>query len=317
MSASNDPENSDQPRRAGDRFRLDLKTRLLSADKESGIFRMVMEPDPRRYDKIERDEPGLWYIDKYFNTMFDFRDFASPEMVGLPIHASGRTVETASEYAEDRRKAVAQELASGDYSPPTQAARPHQSIDPNSERDIAFISVDICGSTALRRADSAGFEKARKILVRELGTTVGQFQGSILKTTGDGFIGYIDHPGFTTLVDSAIDLGGTLLRILHVGVNEALRQEGLPTLSVRIGADYGPAEICEVHVPLTGFAASELQSDALNRAVKIEQSCKPDTFRIGYDLYRLAHVQWLERCHQVPFDSNSVGIPDYKVFEVS
>jgi class 3 adenylate cyclase len=311
---SKDPK-ARRPRRAEERFRLDLTQEIVKIDEETRTFWAVLKPDPRRYSKIEREEEGDWYLDKYFNTVFDLRAFAHAAP-GVPIYTSERTVDSAEEYATERRSAVLSELQNGEYVAPAQPARAHKSLDLADERDLAFISVDICGSTALRQEDAVAFETAHRILVQELGATVGQFQGAILKTTGDGFIGFIDMPSFNTLADSAVDLGGTLLHVLHGAVNPALRAEGLPSLSVRIGADFGPAQIREVRVPLTGYSVPEVTSDALNRAVKIEQSCDPDTFRIGYDLYRLAHVQWLERCHAVNFDGKSVGIPGYEVFEV-
>lgn len=316
MSGEEDEgEKGRPPPRAEERFRLDLIQDIVKIDEEKKMFWAILKPDPRRYSKIEREEKGQWYIDNYFNTVFNLEDFVSSE-TGMPIYTSERTVDSAEDYATERRSAVLSELQNGEYVAPTQPARAHKSLELTEERDLAFISVDICGSTALRQKEPNAFETAHRILVQELGATVGQFQGTILKTTGDGFIGFIDMPSFNTLADSAVDLGGTLLHVLHGAVNPALQAKGLPTLSVRIGADFGPARIREVRVPLTGYSVPEVTSDALNRAVKIEQSCERDTFRIGYDLYRLTHVQWLERCHAVDFDGKSVGIPGYEVFEV-
>jgi class 3 adenylate cyclase len=317
MSERDDQTKRSRPvRRAAEKVRLDLKQEVVSMDEETRVVTMRMEPDPRRYDRIERNEPGTWYLDRYFNTAFRLEDFAD-QAAGLPVYASDRTVDSAPEYAAERRAAVQRELQTGEHVSPTQGAKPHTPLSAaDEERDMAFISVDICGSTAYRRRDPQGFDTAYRILLQELGSTVGQFQGSILKATGDGFIAYLDFPGFTVLVDSTIDLGGTMLQILHGAVNPAIEEAGLKSLSVRIGADYGPAVVREMRVPLTGFAGPEVTSDALNRAVKIEQSADPNTYRIGYDLYRLAHVQWLERCHPVEFDGEKVGIPGYQVFEL-
>lgn len=302
--------------RAAERMRLDLAQEVMSIDEETRTVLFRMEPDPRRYDRIESDEPGTWYLDRYFNTAFRLEDFGE-QMGGLPVYGSNRTVDSAAEYAAERRVAVQHELQTGECTPPKQAARRHTALSASDdERDIAFLSVDIGGSTAYRRRDPQGFDTAYRIFLRELGTTVGQFQGTVLKTTGDGFIAFLDLPSFTVLVDSTIDLAGSLLHVLHQAVNPAIEEAGLQPLSVRIGADYGPAIVREMQVPITGFSAPEVTSDALNRAVKIEQSCHPNTCRIGYDLYRLAHVQWLERCHPVEFDGDQVGIPDYEVFEL-
>ncbi|HQV03039.1 MULTISPECIES: adenylate/guanylate cyclase domain-containing protein [unclassified Novosphingobium] len=315
---SDDPDQTRKdrpPRRAQEHFRLDLTREVVAIDDESGLVRMVLTPDPRRYQKIDREEEGNWFLDKYFQTVFNLNDFVSGAS-GLPVFASERTVDSIEEYASERQAAVASELRDGAYIRPRQSGREHRELELEEEKNVAFVSVDICGSTALRQAHPEGFEASHRILMQELGATVGQFQGSILKTTGDGFIALLDLPSFNVLADSAFDLGGSLLHVLHGAVNPALEGEGFPKLSVRIGADFGPAQIRAINVPLTGFRTLEVTSDALNRAVKIEQSCAPDSFRVGYDLYRIGHVQWLERSYAVDFDDQCVGIPGYQVFEV-
>lgn len=296
--------------------RLDMIQQVVSIDEDTRIVRVALKPDPRRYVTLEQDGETL-YLDRFFNTAFRLEDFANQSMAGLPIFASDKTIESAPDYAAKRRSAVETELRTGNYAPPEERARAHSPLEPaDIERDMAFISVDICGSTAYRRRDPEGFDVAHRVLLQELGTAVGQFQGSLLKTTGDGFIAFVDGPGFTVLADSTVDLGGSMLRILTDAVNPALEAAGHAPLSIRIGADYGPALVREVRVPMIGFSHPDVTSDALNRAVKIEQSCAANTFRIGYDLYRCVHVQWLERSRPVEFDGTEVGIPGYRVFEV-
>ena len=298
------------------RMRLDLVEKVHSFDETMRIVKLSLVPDPRRYDLVEK-EGGTWYIDRYFHTLFRLEDFAEAPMAGLPVFASDRTINSAPEYAARRKDAISSELRTGEHQPPDERPRSHDNLSANdAEREMAFLSVDICGSTAYRRRDPKGFDLAYQILLQELGTVVGQFQGSLLKATGDGFVAYVDGPGFTVLVDSAIDLGSSLLCILGDAINPAIEAHGLQPISIRIGADYGPAVVREVRVVATGFVALDVTSDALNRAVKIEQSADPDSFRIGYDLYRLAHVQWLERSFKVDFDGESVGIARYEVFEV-
>jgi hypothetical protein len=68
---------------------------------------------------------------------------------------------------------------------------------------------------------------------------------------------------------------------------------------------------------LTGFTTREVASNALNLAVKIEESAGSGEFLIGRNLYELIHVQWLERAEEVTFDGESVGIPGYKTYRIS
>ena len=299
-----------------ERMRIDFVQVVQSVDKESRIVCGYLTPDPRRYDQVQK-AGGTWYRDRYFDTLFRLEDFADSSLAGLPIFSSNRSINSAPEYAAKRKDAIVMELKTGEHQLPIEAARPHGQLSANgSERDMAFLSVDICGSTPYRRRDPQGFDRAFKIILEELGTVVGQFQGSLLKTTGDGFIAYLDGPSFNVLVDSTADLGGSLLRVHNDAINSAIEAEGLQPLAIRIGADFGPAIAREVRVTTTGYVNLEVTSDALNRAVKIEESAKPNTFRIGYNLYRQLHVQWLERSHQVAFVGDSVGIPGYQVFEV-
>jgi class 3 adenylate cyclase len=121
---------------------------------------------------------------------------------------------------------------------------------------------------------------------------------------------------FTSLCDAAIDMGLSLLVVLRDSVNPALEEVGQGPLKIRIGADYGPAQIRQLEVPATGFSQSEVASDALNRAVKVEQTCGENEFRIGRRLYELVHVQWLERAQEMEFDGASVGIPGYKTYRM-
>jgi class 3 adenylate cyclase len=310
-----DDQRDHRIKRAAMRCRMDLIQEIISFDRETGRLEARMLPDPRRHIKIDSDEPGTWYLDKYLNEAVRLEGMAQ-SMGGVPIFASGRTVSSASEYADERRSALEQEFDTGEYVPPRESGRPHAALSAEEERDVSFISLDICGSSAYRQRDPAGFDKAFSILLRELGSTVGQFDGSLLKITGDGFIAFIDVPSFTILADSTADLCGTMLHVLHSGVNPAIAKAGLEPLSVRIGADYGPAAVRQLAVPLTGYTSTEVSSDALNRAVKIEQSCDSNTVRIGFDLYRILHVQWMERCRKVEFDGEKVGISGYEVFQL-
>ncbi|SPA21981.1 conserved hypothetical protein [Cupriavidus taiwanensis] len=293
--------------------RFDFSIEVLSTDNNTRTVQFCARPDPRRYDSVTID--GVpYYRDRYLETLIAGEEMAR-EMSGLPIFHLQPSIKSAPEYALARKQAAVQELSGHGHTPPPERATQHQEYS-DSLRDIAFLSVDICGATAHRRRDAAGFERAYDLFLKELGTLVGQFNASILKTTGDGFIAYIDHPSFTSQCDATVDLGLSLLVLLRDAVNPALAMVDLAPLSIRIGADYGPSTTRKVLIPSTNFQAMEVASDALNRAVKIQESCEPGTLRIGRELYELVHVQWLERAAPVQFDHRAVGIDNYRVYEI-
>lgn len=283
-------------------------------DSGDGTMRVRAKPDARRYDQIKID--GVrYYRDKYLHTLISLDEMVH-KMKGLPIYSLSPSIDSTPAYATRRQEFVTEQLKGGAYVPPEEKATPHQNFRTGVTCDIAFLSVDICGATAYRRKDAPGFDKAYAIFIQELGALVGHFHGAILKTTGDGFIAYIDHPSFTSQCDAAVDLGLSLIAFSIRTLNPALKSTGLKPISIRVGADFGSATSRVVSVPSTNYRDMEVASDALNRAVKIEESCRPNQFRIGRDLYELIHVQWLERSEEVQFKGSSVGIEGYKVYKV-
>ena len=300
--------------------RMDFKIEVVETDEATRTAIICLVPDPRRYEKSTIDGE-THYIDKYLRTAISeelMLEMCANQAKELPFYALSARIESTPDYAASRKTALESELQGGGYVPPTEKPIAHRALDTcTAEKSLVFLSVDICGSTALRSANRAGFDRAYELFVRELGTVVGQFNGTLLKVTGDGFVAYIDYPAFTQQCDHAIDMGLSFLVVLNESINPSLVSAGLPALRIRVGADYGDAVVRQVEIASTGFVAPDVASDALNRAVKIEQSAGEDEFRIGRHLYELIHVQWLERTTEVPFDASSIGVPDYKVYKVN
>lgn len=318
MIVDNVPQRDDDGEDHRVKMRFDLVSEVVKADDSTRTVYMVMKPDPRRYDEVViAGKPH--YLDKYLRHIVEVEEFtraAVGQMQGLPIAYDPPSIESAASYAQQRQSAVKGELGGAGYSSPSEKARAQTDVyRATTERDLVFLSVDICGSSFLRKLDYESFEKSYQIFFRELATSVGHFHGSILKATGDGFIAYLDGRPFTTQCDNAIDLGLTFLSLLREGINPVLRAEGLPEIQIRVGGDYGKASIRKIEVPATGYATSEVASDALNRTVAIEQSAQRGELRIGRSLYELIHVQWLERCEQVSCDAD-VKLADYQVYVV-
>lgn len=313
--ATRNPEDDDSAQLG----RMDFQIEVVRLDEASRSASIRIVPDPRRYEQADIDGKRH-YIDKYLLTAISeekMAELCANRTEALPLYALSARINSAPAYAAARKVALDCELQGGGYIPPIEKPLAHRALEIDAGgKNLVFLSLDVCGSTALRRSNRSGFDHAYELLVRELGTVVGQFNGALLKVTGDGFIAYIDYPGFTRQCDHAIDLGLSLLRVLRESINPALRQAGLPAIKVRIGADYGSAVVRQVEIAATGFMAPEIASDALNRAVKIEQSAEEDEFRIGRRLYELIHVQWLERATAVSFDSSTIGLEDYKVYRV-
>jgi len=299
---------------------MDFTVETIHCDDRSRSAYFALVPDARRYTVVE-EHGERFFLDKYLKHLIPFdemRENMARQMPGLPLFSLSPTIKSTPDYAYGRRGTIVEDLHTGRYTPPSEEAMPHQRFEDNPRpRDIAFLSMDVCESTKKRAANPEAFEGAYAVLFRELGTVVGQFNGALLTSTGDGFIAIIDFPAFTCQCDAAVDLGLSLIVVLRDAVNPALEQAGLAPLQIRIGADYGPANLRRHEIPATGFSRDEVASDALNRACKIEKSASPNQFRIGRRLYELIHVRWLERADRVPFDGANVGIPGYQVYRVT
>lgn len=319
MATERDNDWRDKDEAGKVRARFDFEIEPIRSDQTTKIVTVRVQPHRKRYSTVEVNGKRH-YLDKFLHTIVPeeaIKEMAVAQFGGLPVIYNPPSIESASEYASVRQRAIAAELRGESYVVPAEKARPQaQPSFAEGARFLTFLSVDICGSSGLRRRDLEAFERAYDIFLRELATSVGHFHGAILKTTGDGFIATIASEGYTTQCDNTVDLGLTFLAVLQGSVNPALEAAGLPSLSIRVGADYGAARLRKITVPATGFDSPEVASDALNRAVKIEQTAAANELRIGRGLYELVHVQWLERCEEVEFDGNDVGIEGYQVYKV-
>ena len=307
------------PKRKHERFRIDLAIEAFAYNDDTGIMNAALIFDPRRYEKKDLEGKSL-YWDKYLDYYLpeDVMGNIADQGSGLPIYHMSPKIDDSSAYAENRLEALRSELVTGTHLAPQEKPYPQSKLGKDAGRPVTFISVDICGATALRGKDAAAFDQAHEILIRELGTVVGQFGGSILKPTGDGFIAFNDQESFTNQCDNTINMGITLIHVLRDSVNLALKEKGLPELHVRLGAEHGDdAVLKEFNIPAMGFTAIDAVSDALNRAVKIQETCGIDEFRIGRRLYELIHVQWLERAKEVQTElTDQLGISHYKIYRV-
>ncbi|NIJ79612.1 hypothetical protein [Xanthomonas cannabis] len=296
--------------------RLDMQIEIMSINEETRTASFKAIPDPRRYDRVEIDGKKL-YLDRYLDLLVPFEDFAE-QLAGLPVFSLSPRILSTPAYAGERKEAIGDSLAGKVMRRPSTAPAQHKEL-PNvrHKRSLAFLSVDICSSTSLRLRDPDRFDKSADILINELKILAGQFNATVLKPTGDGFIVYLDHPSFDCQCDNIVDLGVSMLRLTDQAIRPALKAASLPALNIRVGADYGAASVQPKAIDDIGYKWTHVASNALNLAVKIEQSASPNTMRIGRDLYELIHVQWLERTTpkgELKFDEIEAA---YRIYEIS
>jgi len=300
--------------------RLDFTVEYKNLNEETGYVEAIMQPNTRRYHEVNHKDE-LHLLDIYTKELIPKKSFfeqMSNSTHGLPIYQLSPNIESTKQYAANRNEALKNEFKSGKYIAPSENAMKHLEVsDFSGEKWIGFLAIDIVGSTKLSVEYNEKYAKAYKIFMREIGTLFGMFNASIFKHTGDGFIAYMDHPSFTRIADNLVDLGCSIIQILFEGINPILVKNNLPKLSVRVGAECGFSKINQVIIPETGFKSIDIMSDAINRSVKIESSSEVNGFAIGQALYRTLHIDWLERCTQIEFDSKKVGLKKYNVYKLT
>ena len=151
--------------------RMDFTMDVVHADDETRTAHIVIAPDPRRYRIVELDGKRF-YLDKYLDYYIgvdDMNESMAQQMAGLPIFHLSPNISSTPNYAAARRAALKSDLRTGNYTPPEEPALPHRRFEENPQaRGIAFLSIDICGSTAQRHADPEGFDRAYAILLVSL-----------------------------------------------------------------------------------------------------------------------------------------------------
>lgn len=105
-------------------MRADFISEVESFDETAGVARMRMQPDPRRYVKVERDGETL-YVDKYLRTAFTLDVMAAGAWDGVPSYNFQPRIESTIDYAVARQSALASEMSSGEYLPPAESPREH------------------------------------------------------------------------------------------------------------------------------------------------------------------------------------------------
>jgi len=152
--------------------------------------------------------------------------------------------------------------------------------------------VDLVGSTNLTL--SLPEEKVVTIIssfAQEMAYTVTQFGGYMLKFVGDAVLAYFNAENDLIYpADNIINCAKSMLRVITVGINPVLTDNGYPPLAAKIGIDHGQNIIVRYgsdkrksHVDILG--------PSMNMAAKIQNMAEPNQLLIGGDVYNKLHPE--------------------------
>lgn len=156
---------------------------------------------------------------------------------------------------------------------------------------MTVLFIDLVGSTSMIL--NLPKEKLATIFTtfaQEIAYVIKRHDGFVLKFVGDAVIGYFVAEGLSVSVASrAVTCAESMLKVLKVGINPILKNNGLPELKVKIGIDYGDNTIVrygddlqEAHVDILGTSVS--------MAAKIQNLAQPDQIMVGHDVYSKLHA---------------------------
>lgn len=283
------------------RFRMDFEVEVTSWDEESRTFTAIFHPDLRRYEWKEIDGKRNLY-DKLDNVYFpesvfreSFRLFA-----GQPIYFQPPRIEDAEAYITSRKPHI-QDALEGRVHPPTFEDKSEEFLQSLATDKLAFviISLDIIGSTKLATAtDAETYTRLISVALYELSEIIPQFHGHVLKYTGDGLIAYFPEPSFITKNDLAIDCALTLRGLVYRILNPILKEQGFPTIGVRIGLDAGEAYVETIGSPATK-QHKDIIGSVVSLAAKMQALAEPGGIYLGDTVERNLHAAWRQICEPV------------------
>ncbi len=145
--------------------------------------------------------------------------------------------------------------------------------------------VDMVNSTSVtaRMTNSNDVKKYYEIFINTMATITRNFEGKVIKNTGDSVISY-----FPNTCDSAnecafrnvLECCLTMIAANSV-INDKLYEETLPAMKYRISVDYG-----KVHVAKSNTSGTDdLFGTTVNICAKINRYAEPNSMVIGSDLY--------------------------------
>jgi two-component system, OmpR family, response regulator ChvI len=158
-------------------------------------------------------------------------------------------------------------------------------------QDCCVCFIDIVDSTRITTVEIGQSEKIKSyysIFINTMAAIARDFDGTIIKNTGDSLIFYFPKTTGPIANISMIDLknvfecGLTMIAVNPV-INAKLKEKELPGLSYRISADYGKVEVAK---SLTS-TNEDLFGPTVNLCSKINSRACPNQMVIGNNLYKI------------------------------
>ena len=306
------------------RFRMDFTIKVVSGDEKSGKVEFTLEPDPRRYERREKNGESYLY-DRFENLLFHEKTFFEnvvQQLAGKPFYYQPQLIEDSEAYARSRRDQI-KAMLEGFQEPFAFSDKSEDFLESLSvdEHEFVIASIDVVGSTKIATTmEPKEYTRLIGTILFELSEIVPKFHGHVLKYTGDGIIAYFPAPSFIIKNDLALDCVLSARLLVRDVLNPLLADRGYPSVELRIGLDSGEAHVVSIGSPETK-RHKDIIGAIVSLAAKIQGLAKPGEVCLGETTARNLYIIWRQLC--VPLDpgpnwpyKGPEGEP-YKVFKVT
>lgn len=286
-------------------FRFDFKFEVVEIDKEKGLVTFASFPDPERYEYTEENGKKGYY-DKFDNTFFSlgyiekFAKFLSNN----PMQYSPHKIGDVNEYFEERKSEIKNFFEKEDNKSEFKTSKNFLEDYDDLEMTFVILSIDLKDSTNLSQELSSKVNaKIIALFLGEMTLLIDNFNGQILKYTGDGLLAYFPEPNMIGKTDNAINCAYLMRSFVINVINPFLKSKELPELHFRIGLDSGEALITTLG--MNGITSSkDLIGETVNLAVKIQEIAEDDQILVGGSVGYYSHTFWRKKLQKIKTPSN-------------
>ncbi|MDI6902269.1 MAG: adenylate/guanylate cyclase domain-containing protein [Methanocellales archaeon] len=271
----------------------------MPIDKERGLYHLNLELDERYYEKTVRDGEEGYFSKK--DDLFIPVKVLRKTIEGIrsvPLYYRPPRISDISEYVEESKERAERLLQVGrELQMDTSASDVFLEKNRDRSLNLVVIYIDLMDSTKLSRTlPSDQFKRYIQIFSSEMTYLIDGYNGYVLKYAGDGVIGFFPtEKNFMGIVDNAVNCALAIKTVIKNALNPILAKNNLPSITFRIGLDFGESGIIALGVE--GIKTTmDLLGYTMNMAAKIQSQAKPNQIMLGEAISQNLHSCLKEFC---------------------
>ncbi len=282
-------------------FRMDFRQHIEGRNPD-GSFRVRIEPDPERYERITRR--GRSHLrDRFTNLILDERKFFEvlvQRLKGMPIYFEPAEIDEPGNYVLERIPAI-KSMLRGEGEPIGISSSAHDELLTRigENRRFAIVTLVLHNHLEIASLHRKRRRAVNTVISHEIAMVAALHRGSLWKSTTISLSLFFPAPSINSKTDLSLGFAAAARDLISV-INLQLRENGLPSLLYSIGLEAGDAEaeisgLEEIHtqVDLAGLVVSATE--------EIARAAMPGCIWVGPRAADGCHVSWRKQmCKVVP-----------------